>query len=73
MGCGAEIFAYILNFAAGVLMIICSIMPFWKENDSENDVVQGIKMNVGLWCRCTTLNTGHWQCDEVKGLQLYIN
>jgi len=58
MGAGVQVFSYMLNLIASGIGFYCCISPHWSENDSENDVIQAIVRNNGLWVKCTTLATG---------------
>ena len=58
MGAGGQVFSYMLNLIATGIGFYCCLSPHWSVNDSENDVIQAIVRNNGLWVKCTTLATG---------------
>ena len=58
MGAGTQVFSYMLNLIATGIGFYCCLSPHWSVNDSENDVIQAIVRNNGLWVKCTTLATG---------------
>lgn len=43
--------------------MLCCIMPFWRRNDLEGEVIESIRRSSGLWTKCTWLSTGNWNCD----------
>ena len=59
MGAGVQVFSYMLNLVATGIGFYCCLSPHWSVNDSENDVIQAIVRNNGLWVKCTTLATGN--------------
>ena len=68
MGAGVQVFSYMLNLVATGIGFYCCLSPHWSVNDSENDVIQAIVRNNGLWVKCTTLATGN---DEFEKTQIF--
>lgn len=54
------LFTSILCFA---LMLCVCILPYWRRNDLEGEVLESIRRSSGLWTKCTFLATGNWNCD----------
>lgn len=59
-----EIFGFFLSMIGIVLTVVCCVLPEWRTNDVEGEVIESIKRSSGLWSRCTFYNTGNWQCDQ---------
>ena len=76
MGAGVQVFSYMLNLVATGIGFYCCLSPHWSVNDSENDVIQAIVRNNGLWVKCTTLATGNdffTNTECIRRVQFFSN
>jgi len=64
---GVQILALLLTMVTFVMILIACILPFWRRNDLEGEVIETIRRSsgnsLGLWTKCTYLATGNWNCD----------
>jgi len=60
---GVQILALLLTMVTFVMILIACILPFWRRNDLEGEVIETIRRSSGLWTKCTYLATGNWNCD----------
>lgn len=60
---GVQLIGLMVTMMTFVLIIIACVLPFWRRNDLEGEVIETIRRSSGLWTKCTYLATGNWNCD----------
>ena len=58
-----QVISLMLCIMCFILIILTCVMPFWRRNDLEGEVLESIRRSSGLWTKCTYLSTGNWNCD----------
>jgi len=58
-----QVISLLLTILCFKLILLCCILPYWRRNDLEGEVIESIRRSSGLWTKCTFLATGNWNCD----------